>query len=235
MGNLNRDSRQSIFFSVGYTIASEWPSDTMHRLDFQKALAENQLDFPQTSVGVRDFTLVRKEPSALQVQIASVGPRVSSVMVSSDRPAHSLEYFCKEADVVCNAYREMFIKKECQILRCGVTIRHLYSCEDHAFKYLWEERLGQKPEDFSYLGRPVLGGGLRLVMPPTQDSAEPVQIEIKMESFFRESRKMFIETAFVWPRPRLLQKDAKFEPAIRLTEVEKYAQGKVWDFISIPQ
>ena len=146
MGGLNRDSRQSIFFSVGYTIASEWPSDTMHRLDFQKALAENQLDFPQTSVGVRDFTLVRKEPSALQIKFASVGPRVSSVLVSSDRPAHSLEYFCKEADVVCNAYREMFIRKECQILRCGVTIRQLYSCEDHAFKYLWEERLGQKPE-----------------------------------------------------------------------------------------
>jgi len=232
MGGLNRDSRQSIYFSVGYTIVSEWPSGTMQWLDFQKVLAENQLDFPQTSVGARDFTLIRREPSPLQVKIASLGPRVSRILISSERPVHSLEYFCKEADVVCSAYGETFLQQESQILQCGVTIRHLYSCQDHAFKYLWEERLGQKPEDFSYLGKPVLGGGLRLVMPPSKDSAEPVQIEIKVESFFRESQKMFVETVFVWPQPRLLQSDAKFDPAIRLTEVEKYATSKVWDFIS---
>jgi hypothetical protein len=50
----------------------------------------------------------------------------------------------------------------------------------------------------------VLGGGLRLVMPPVKEGAEPVQIEIKIESFFRESQKLFIETFFVWPQPSAL-------------------------------
>jgi len=235
MKGLNRDSRQSIYFNVGYIIANEWPSDTVKRLEFQKLLAENQLDFPQARVGVRDFTLVRKEPSSLQVKIASLGPRVSNISVSSERPVHTLELFCKEADVVCDAYCQTWLGRDCQILQCGANIRHLYSCEDHAFKYLWETRLGQKSQDFHYLGkRPVLGGGLRLVMPPIKEPSEPVQIEIKIESFLQESGKMFIETVFVWPQPRLLPKNKKFDPEIRLKKVEKYAINEVYKFIVPP-
>jgi hypothetical protein len=236
MKGLNRNSRQSIYFNVGYIIANEWPSDTVERLEFQKLLAENQLEFLQARVGVRDFTLVRKEPSPLQVKIASLGPRVSNISVSSERPVHTMDLFCKEADVVCDAYHQIWLDRECQILQCGANIRHLYSCKDHAFKYLWETRLGQKPQDFHYLGkRPVLGGGLRLVMPPIKEPSEPVQIEIKIESFLQESEKMFIETVFVWPQPLLLPKNKKFDPEIRLKKVEKYAINEVYEFIVQPE
>lgn len=232
MQSFNRESRQSIYFGVDYVIASQWSSDTMKRLDFQKTLAKQQLDFPKTAVGPHDFVLVRAEQSPMQVKVASLGPRVSSVSISSERPVHSLELFSKEAEAVCDAYRQTWLQEQCQILRCNATIRHLYSCNDHAFKYLWEDRLGQNPQDFHYLGaRPVLGGGLRLVMPPLKEDEEPLQIEIKIESFFRESKKMFIETSFVWPRPRLLPPDAKFDPGLRLKSVEKYATREVCDFI----
>jgi len=232
MEGFNTETRQSIYFGVGYVIASQWPSDTMKRLDFQKALAEQQLDFPRTSVGPHDFTLVRTEPSALQVKLASLGPRVSSISINSERPAHTLELFAKEADAVCDAYRRTWLQGQCQILQCNATVRHLYSCKDHAFKYLWEDRLGQNPQDFHYLGtRPVLGGGLRLVMPTVKDHEEPLQIEVKIESFLRESKKIFIETLFLWPKPRLLVPDAKFDPEFRLKNVEDYAVTKVCDFI----
>ncbi|HDZ69001.1 MAG TPA: hypothetical protein ENH43_01095 [Phycisphaerales bacterium] len=235
MEGLNRESRQSIYYSVSFITASEWLSNTMKRLDFQRLMAENQLDFPQTSAGVRNFTFIRTEQSPLQVKTASLGPRVSSISISSERPVHNLDLFVKEAEVVCNAYHQTCLSIPCQILQCGVNIRHLYSCEDHAFKYLWESRLGQKGEDFHYLGRPVLGGGLRLFMPPLKEDTEPVQIEIKIESFLQESQKMFIETVFVWPQPRLLSKDDKFDPAFRLTKVEKYATSKVLEFILKPE
>lgn len=236
MQGLNRESRQSIYFNIGYIIASGWSSDTVKRLEFQRLLAENQLDFPQTHVGTRDFVLVRNEPSALRVKVASLGPKVSSISVSSEKPAHILELFSKEADVVCDGYRQIWLAQQCQILQCAVNIRHLYSCQDHAFKYLWENRLGQNPQDFSYLGkRPVLGGGLRLVMPPVKEPSEPVQIEVKVESFFQEPKKMFIETVFVWPQPRLLAKDEKFDPEFRLEKVEKYAASKVYDFVVLPK
>lgn len=236
MPGLNRESRESIYFGVSYVIASEWSSDAMKRLDFQKALAKQQLDFPKTGVGPHDFTLVRTDQSPLQVKIASLGPGVSSVSISSEIPVHSLELFGKEAEVVCDAYRQTWLQEQCQILRSNARIRHLYSCQNHAFKYLWENRLGQNPQDFHYLGkRPVLGGGLRLVMPPIKEPGEPVQIEIKIESFFRELKKMFIETFFVWPELRLLPKNKKFDPEIRLTKVEEYATSEVWNFVLKPE
>lgn len=232
MQTFNRESQQSIYFGVGYVIASRWPSDAMKRLDFQRALAERQLDFPQTSGGAQDFTLVRTEQSPLQVKVASLGPRVSSISINSERPVYSLELFGKEAEAVCDAYRRTWLKEQCQILQCNATVRHLYSCEDHAFKYLWEDRLGQNPEDFGYLGRrPVLGGGLRLFMPPLKKDEEPVQIEIKIESFLREPKKILIETLFVWPQPRLLLPDVKFDPEFRLIRAENYAVGEVCDFL----
>ncbi len=246
MDTFNIESRQSIYFEIRYVIAVEWLSDTLKRLDFQRALADKQLDFPQTGGGAKDFTLVRKEPSALQVKIASLGPRVSSISVSSERPAHTLELFSKEAEAVCEAYRQAVIKGQCQLLQCGARIRHLYSCREHAFKYLWEDRLCQDPQDFRYLGgRPVLGGGLRLFMPPVklpaqtkekevwgpQEDEEPVQIEVKIESFLQEAKKMFVETLFAWPKPRLLSEDEMFDAEFRLKTTEDYATGQVCDFI----
>lgn len=232
MQGFNRESRQSIYFGVGYVIASKWSSDAMKRLDFQKLLAEKQLDFPQTRVGVHDFTLVRVEQSPLQVKVASLGPQVSSISISSEKPVHSLDLFGKEAEAVCDSYRQTWLKEQCQILQSNARIRHLYSCQNHAFKYLWEDWLGQNPDDFHYLGkRPVLGGGMRLVMPPMKGDSEPVQIEVKVESFLRESKKMFIETFFVWPKPRLLPSETKFDPGFRLGRAESYAIGKVCDFV----
>jgi len=232
MQKFNIESRQSIYFELSYVIAAVWSGDTMKRLDFQKVLAQSQLDFPRTSVGPHEFKLVRAEPSALQVKVTSVGPRVSSVSISSEKPQHSLDMFIKEAEAVCAAYRQVWLGRQCQVLQTNARIRHLYSCGDHAFKFLWEDRLGQNGQDFSYLGkRSVLGGGLRLVMPPLKNEAEPVQIEIKIESFFAESKKMFIETSFLWPKPRLLEEDEEFDVELRLQGVEKYATGEVCDFI----
>lgn len=236
MEGLNRESRQSIFFGINYIIASAWVPDKKKLLDFQNALLEQQLEFSDTKLGSRNFMLVRREQSPLQVKVASLGPQVSNISVLSERPAHTLDLFVMEADAVCEAYRHTWLSQQCQILQCDSTIRHLYSCTDHAFKYLWEERLGQEPQDFHYLGkRPVLGGGLRLVMPPAPEEAEPVQIEIKIESFFQESKEMFIETLFVWPQPRLLVKEKKFDPEFRLKLVEKYAINKVCDFVLKPE
>jgi hypothetical protein len=232
MQNFNRESRQSIYFDIGYIIAREWVADTMKRLEFQKTLAEKQLDFPQTGAGLNDFTLARTEPSPLQVKVASLGPRVSSIFIGSENPACTLELFSKEAKAVCDAYRRTWLSEPCQILQCSARIRHLYSCQDHAFKYLWENRLGQTPQDFHYLGKPVLGGGLRLVMPPLKEDTEPVQIEIKTESFFREPKKMFVETFFLWPGQRLLTENTDFDVEARLKSVEKYAIANVCDFIT---
>jgi len=232
MEGFNRQSRQSIYFDVNYVIAREWPGDAMRRLGFQRLLAEQKLDFSQVVTGQRDMTLVRAEQSPLQVRTATLGPQVSGIWVIAENPVYSLELFAKEAEIACEAYRRTWPGEPLQILQCNAKIRHLYSCQEHSFKYLWEDRLGQKAEDFHCLGkRPVLGGGLRLVMPPVKEDPEPTQIEVKIESFFRESKKMFIETFFLWPRPMLLPENARFDSHSRLKTVEKYAAEDVCRFL----
>ena len=233
MQKFNIESRQSIYFELSYVIASQWTGETMQRLDFQRGLAERGLDFPQTGGGQREFVLIRRAQSPLQVKIAAAGPRVSSVSISSEKPEHTLDMFIKEAESVCAAFTQVALAGQgCQVLQTGGRIRHLYSCSDHAFKFLWEDRLGQSPEDFKVLGKkPVSGGGLRLVMPPLRDEEEPVQIEVKIESFFAEPKKMFVDTFLFWPRPRILGADEAFDVEHRLQRVETYATGQVCDFI----
>lgn len=231
MAGLNRNSKQSIYFGVNFVVAVPWASNVNKQLDFQRALHENQLDFPEVKSGERTLTLTRKEQSLLKVQISSLGPQVTGIHISSEG-LYDIDLFTREADAAYSAYHKTWIERPCHILQCDAITRHLYSCDDHAFKYLWETRLGQSGEDFHHLGkRPVLGGGLRLVIPPIGNEPDVKQIEIKIESFLKESLKMFIETLFVWPQPRLLDGNSKFDPDFRLKCVDKYATNEVWNFL----
>ncbi len=236
MNGFNQQSRRSHHFGINYVVAKAWVTDPKKILAFQDALLDKKIEFSETKTNKHFLELARKEESQLRIRIASLGPDVSNVLVTSARPAYNLEFFIEEADAIYDAYRQTWIEnRPCQIVRCDATIRHLYSCTEHAFKYLWETRLGQKEIDFKYLGgRPILGGGLRLVVPATK-GPDPVHIEIKIESFFEETKEMFIETQFLWSQPRLLQATEKFDPGCRLKSVEQYAIKEVCDFILKPE
>jgi hypothetical protein len=115
-------------------------------------------------------------------------------------------------------------------LQSDATARHLYSCDCHAFKYLWEDRLGQEERDLRYLGgRLVLGGGLRLVLPRIAHWKD--HVEVKIESFLGESEKLFIETLFVWPEPKVVSKADEFGPTQCLQTVDSFASNEVCNFI----
>jgi hypothetical protein len=195
-------------------------------------MLDGGVEFAETSISLRSFVLTRKEPSAFQVKIGSVGPQVSEVkIVTPDRPNHTLDPFCKDAEAVCRAYMKVWAGgTPCQILSADATIRHLYSCDGHAFKHLWEDRLGQQEEDLKYLGgRKVLGGGLRLVLPRIDEWKD--HVEIKIESFLGEPQKIFMETMFVWPDPFVATVASDLNPNGRLHDLEKYATHEVCDFL----
>lgn len=234
MDAINRQSRTSVHFSINYAIASGWASDKAVNVDFQKALLGNGLEFSQTNTTPRSFTLSRTQPSHLQVKLESPAPQVSGIHIVSAPPAYDLEMFIHEASAATDAYQQTYRTGQYQVIRCAAKIQHLYSSQAHAFKYLWETRLGQSPEDFRCLGpRPVAGGGLRFVMPPHETAGqEPCSIELRIESLFREPRKLLVETGFVWPKPFLLPQGEKFDPAGRLTTLEQYATNEVWEFLT---
>ena len=231
MSTFNLESRESIFFGIHFIVASNWVADHKRFLDFQGALLTEALEFSEVAVGQRSYTLTRKEPSSLQVKVGSVGPQVSDItVITPARPNHTLELFIKEVEAVCSAYLKVWAANTMQILQSDVTLRHLYSCDCHAFRYLWEERLGQQESDLRFLGgRKVLGGGLRLVLPRADQWKE--NVEIKVESYFGEPQKVFIETTFIWPEPYPIAKTDDFNAAKLLKTVEEYATGDVCRFL----
>jgi len=234
MEAINRQSRTSVHFSINYAIASGWAPDKAVTVDFQKALLDNGLEFSQTNAGPRSFTLSRTQPSHLQVKLESPAPQVSGIHIVSAPPTYDLEMFIQEASSATDAYQQTYRTGQYQIIRCAAKIQHLYSSQTHAFQYLWETRLGQSSEDFRCLGaRPVAGGGLRFVMPPHETpEQEPCSVELRIESLFREPRKLLVETGFVWPKPLLLQQGEKFDSADRLNTLEQYATNEVWTFLT---
>ncbi|MFH1614745.1 MAG: hypothetical protein ABIG61_06650 [Planctomycetota bacterium] len=231
MEDIVRQSRQSIHFAISFVVAAPWSMEKKKCVDLERVLLDERLEFSQTRTSQRDFTLIRTEQSNLQVQIVSLGPQVSRMSVIAEKPEDQLELFAKEAQTVWQSYRTVWFGGPVQILERRALIRQLYSLSDHAFKYLWEDRLGQSPEDFKLLGRPVLGGGLRFIMPPNPKDKQPVQIEVKIESFLQEAKRLFVETAFLWPKPAAISVEESSEVSNMLSAVENFATHQVLDFI----
>ena len=61
---------------------------------------------------------------------------------------------------------------------------------------------------------------------------DPVSIEVRIESFLQEPRKLLVETAFTWPKPRTVSRDNRFESRPFLEMVEHYAANEVWNFLT---
>jgi len=234
MEPINRQSKTSIHFSISYVFAMQWTPEKNKTLEFQKALLDNGLEFSQINMTAKHFTLYRSEQSPLRVVVESNGPQASSLHVISQNPNYDLTMFLQDASATCSAFMQAWPAEQYQVIRHAAKIHHLYSCNTHAFGYLWEKRLGQSRDDFMALGgRPVAGGGLRLVMPPANiEGQEPKSIEVRIESFMRETTKLFIETAIVWPKPAVIQKDQNLNPESLMEETENYATNEVWNFLT---
>jgi len=234
MGTINRESRTSVYFQMSFVLAMRWLAEKSRLVDFEKSLLDRSLEFSQTNSIANSFTMLRTEPSNLQVKLHSPAPQLCSIQIIGVHPGYELEMFSKDCSAVTEGYKSVWSSGQYQIVQATAKIQHLYSSQSHAFEYLWEQRLGQSPDDFRCFGqRPVAGGGLRLVMPPhAGDGEEPRSIELRIESFLREPRKLMIETAFVWPKPKVLQKDDEFGATAYLAEVESYATNEVWMFLT---
>jgi hypothetical protein len=230
---IHRNSKTTSFFSLQYLLAGAWSPERHMAVEFEKALLDKGLDFSQTNLYEQSFVLTRSQPSQLQVKLESPGPQVRGIHIVSQSPQYDLEMFCRDAEAATTAFQSTWPSPQYQVLNVIGKIHHLYSSDTHAFKFLWEQRLRQQPQDFQILGnRPVAGGGLRLMMPPhSVNGSPPVSIELRIESFLRETNKLFVETVFTWPQPRNIQTEEGFGPQPFMEEIENFAANDLWNFI----
>ncbi len=234
---INRESKTTVHLSVQYLLAGSWRPERARTVEFEKALLDNGLDFGQTQSRDNAFMLTRPQPSHLQVRIESPNPQVVSLLTLANNPQYECQMFGRDAEAVARSFLRTWPARQYQVLTVNCKIHHLYSATVHAFKYLWEERLGQAREDFRLLGnRPVAGGGLRLVMPPhAAAGGEPTSIQVRIESFLKEPKKIFIETAFSWPKPWMTDSEKGFDPTRYIEQTEQFAAEEVWNFLTRPE
>jgi hypothetical protein len=223
------DTKQGFHFGTNFLFAPAGSYEPTGLLQFQQTLAETSgtLVFDQTQRTPMGMVLVRQGPP-LQVTVGLVGPGIGQLLIAAPQPSRPLISFIEEAEMVVNAYRRVW-PGPIQVVRRDCTLRYLYAVrEGHAMQFLWERRLRQSEDALSALGRPVLGGGLRLVMPPRPTVADDAGVEIKIESFLSDSRQLFLESQFVWETPATPGTEPDPRPLIEA--VDGFIDGPLTEF-----
>ena len=225
------DSRETIHFGINFLFAPAPVIEQTKVIDLQHNLTEGGVDFATVNRTQKSIELSRTD-GPLSLLIAIPAPQVGQLLVRSPNPQRALNLFQKEVESIGRAYESTW-SRPAQFLKRDAAIHCLYACEncDHAFRYIWEQLLGQNRSDARHLGRPLAGGGLRFVMPPTRDEKpEPTVVELKIESFLRDPSKIYVETHLSLPTP---SNENMFERAGELlNRVESYIQEKAIRFLT---
>jgi hypothetical protein len=225
------ESRQIIYAGINYHILPVPPIGQKTNLDFQRAILDLGVDITGGAVQENQIVIERQPPTPLQVRLISLaqGPQVGQILIVAPAMNRPFRQFINEGEAVLAAFQQTFQANR-QILRSDLTLRCLYQATGvHAFAELWEERLHQSKNSLNKLGPRVLGGGLRFVIPPAQDDPEAAQIELKIESYLRNTKMIFVEVQFLWPQPAPL--GAAFNMAQRLTLANNYIENQVHSFL----
>jgi hypothetical protein len=201
-------------------------------LSFQQAIISDGLEFVRAENPQNSIILTRETPSILQITVNTLESQIGQLLIVSPQPKGSLDLFIQESEAAIHAFETVWPAQNRQIIKADATIRELYETTyPHAFKELWENRLGQSSQALAPFGRPIRGGGLRFVMEPiSEDMPMPVQIEVKIESYLLDTNKIFVETQFAWPMPT--NPGAQFEVRERLTKMNTYIQNQVSSFMT---
>jgi len=226
------ESRQIIHMGINFIVSSMPVLNDQSKLGFQESLHAYGIDFAQVKYGDSEILVRREAPTRLDIKVAAGGgASLGQLLILAPHPGRDLVLFAKEAEATVKAFESTWPAEKRQLISCDATFRDLFeTTSEHAFKELWEERLGQSSDVLAVLGRPVLGGGLRFVMPPQPNEPEPVQIEVKIESFLKNTRKIYVETQFKWPQPKA--PGEPLNPTSRLKQVDEYIETEILSFMT---
>ncbi len=220
-------SRRIIHLGINFLFAPAIPIDVGRQIKFQDLLSKKQIVFEQFNKTDKFIKFSTMTGGQLDVQVGLAGPEVSQLLILSPGQTLPKDSFIEHADIICQTFREVWGEPQ-QIVHRDSCLRSLYQVNDqHAFQFLWENRLKQQGFALNVLKRPVLGGGLRLVMPPTNE--QKTQIELKVESFLSDSKMLFVEVQFAWRQP--VPFEDGLAPKILIDEIDAFNNNEVTQFV----
>jgi hypothetical protein len=218
-----------LHIGINYVISPPPELNKRQYLAFQNALVDVGIEFNRANDTPQEICIEKKAPPLRIRVIAAPDAPIGQLLIVAPHPNRNVSIFCKQTESIVEAFNQTW-ERDKQILSCDSTIRYLYeTSSEHAFKELWEAKLQQPESSLKPFGRPVLGGGLRFVMPPLESEDDPTQIEVKIESYLQDSQKIFIEVGFKWPQPK--PPGSPFDPIKRLETVNNYIEKEVKAFI----
>ncbi|HEV2149597.1 MAG TPA: hypothetical protein VGR37_19505 [Longimicrobiaceae bacterium] len=232
-------SRQTIQLTVGFIVSPALELDEHRLAAFRARLEEEGIRFDHAEQGDAGLILVREKPSVLQVQVATgqvaggaepvaVSQLVVATALAPEVPAASASDFANAAHEVTDVARDVWPEME-NVLGWNTGIRVLFaSSTEHSFQYLWERRLGQSTDDLSVFGRPILGGGMRLVFPPGQTPGEQFQAEVRVESFLEDVRRLYVELNLGSGNPEPI---SAMNPTSLVQVTEEFLQDRLVPFL----
>lgn len=229
---MDPESRQTIHVGINFVFAPTPTMSKVSNLKFQQALMAAGIEYTEVRLLEYGIEVRCGTVTPLVIKVISGDPRIGQLLILAPqaRGMLGLDMFIKESEATVRAFEDTWGTNR-QILTSDVTIRDLFhSTREHGFQEIWEDRLGQSRDALAVLGPIVQGGGLRLVIPPLVSDPQPVEIELKIESFLRDTHKIWIETVFKWPQAR--SPHERMEPASQLRLVDKYIEERVIKFMT---
>jgi hypothetical protein len=227
------ESRQIVHMGIDYHLSPIPALDQRNNLRLQQALLDAGIEVTQGTIQQNQIVIQRAPPQLLEVRLIAQGAaaQAGQILVIAPNPNRPLRQFIDEVEAVLGAFSSTFPAENRQILRADATLRCLYqSTSEHAFMELWEKRLGQPKSALSILGPGIQGGGLRFVIPPQTGDPDPHQIELKIESYLRDAKMVYVEAQFLWPQRK--PPGSALNPAADLNLVNDYIENQVHGFMT---
>lgn len=225
------DSRNTLYMGINFVISPSPRIKTSTNLKFQKSLVDRGIEFSNVAFQENDIAIERQAPTPLIVRVLSTqSPAIGQLVIVAPQTGSGLELFVKESEATVEAFHATWLTKR-QVLASDVTFRDFYETSaQHAFQELWEGFLGQSGDALSPLGWSIQGGGLRFVIPPNPNDSEPIEIQLRIESFLQDTKKIWIESIFKWVQP--MSPGEPLDPRSRLSQVDSYIENNVVPFIT---
>ena len=229
---MNLESGKLLHIGINYIVAPVSEINEQKEHEFQGQLMKARLGIRDKRFEGNRILAVRQQPTPLQIQVEVVGPQIAQILIIAPNPNRAFEIFLEEAEAVIGAFKNTWIRQSATIIGSDATIRYLYDSDrDHAFAELWEDKLGMTGDALAVFGHPVLGGGLRFVIPQPDTEEDPKKVEVKIESFLRDPKQIFVEVQFFWENPIEASNVSDFHVTERLKNLESFIENRVHKFM----
>jgi hypothetical protein len=223
------DHQKFIHLGINF-VTSPRPILTQQKiLEFQQAIINNGLEYSRVEQNEEALNIVREKVSPLTIRVISPNQPLGQIIVISQFPKQPLNLFIDEACAAIDAFNDVWGLDKRQVLAGDTTLRELIeTTSPHAFQELWEERLEQSSKALALFERPVRGGGLRFVLDPKPGDLQSSQMEVKIESYLKDTTKIFVEIHSKWQSSK---PQTEFDVKNRLDEVQAFLGEKVHNFL----